>query len=271
MPYVEDEPGQPRLRDAWRRDRYAGVAGERLRARRECQFSLLPYHELMKTAAHWYEACTDAMLRGNYTGLDNWMREQARVAAEQGFELADLLELLRQCRQVAIEQEGWHEEQFSEVDAVIDDCLGALRTQVRWEIPAGLNYLTGKSRAAAPAAGSTTAAGAPAAAEAAPATSERRGHGRSPLRMPIRVRGEAPGVTIDEFNKTENVARGGICFLSRYPYFKGLKLVVTYPHSSAPGAINQDYPAEVVRVDEREGGRVGVAVKFLVSLGKKTR
>lgn len=256
-----EEPREARARRKARRERYAAAAGERLRAASDCQFSLLPYEELARTAALWYDACAEAVLKGNYVSLDNLVRHQARVAAKQGFTLADLLELLRLCRQVAIEKEGWNEDQFAEVDAVIDEALGRLRPDLvgAWTIPEGLNYLTGKSHAHREQ------------EERAPATkaAERRTHGRSKLRLLIRVRGLLASGPVDETTRTENVAKGGIYFLSRNAYFKGMNLQVTYPYWDTPGAINKEYPAEVVRIEER-GNTRGVAVKFLVSLGKPT-
>lgn len=258
----EDESSEARARQQARRDRYAAVAGERLRAARDCQFSLLPYEELVRTAALWYEACAEALLDGNYTSLDTLVRNQARVAAAQGFELADLLELLRLCRQAAIEKEGWKEDQFADVDGVIDDALASLRPQVAWAIPEGLNYLSGKSRA------DREQEERQAAAQAAQPGRERRTHRRNKLRLPIRVRGLLSRGPVDEITRTENLAKGGLYFLSHHAYFKRMKLLVTYPYWETPGAINQEYPAEVVRIDEL-GETRGVAVKFLVSLGKR--
>ncbi|MFQ5696573.1 MAG: hypothetical protein ACE5HB_11330, partial [Terriglobia bacterium] len=112
-------PGEQKSRSAQtrqqeRRDRYAQVAGQRLREAPGCQFALLPYHELVRISAGWYDACAEAMLRANFLPIDAWVGENARVAAEQGFELADLLELLRLCRGAAIEKEGWNEDLFAE-------------------------------------------------------------------------------------------------------------------------------------------------------------
>ena len=57
--------------------------------------------------------------------------------------------------------------------------------------------------------------------------------------------------------------------MSDKPYFKGAHLQVMYPYWSTPGAINHEYPAEVVRLDAREGKARGVAVQFKVSLGSQ--
>jgi len=264
----EAETTKAQARQDERRQRYAAVAGEQLRAAADCQFSLLPYEELVRVASTWYAASAEAMLRGNFASIDDLIRAQARVAAEQGFELEDLLELLRVCRRVAIEKEGWNEDQFSELDAVIDDALAALRSQVAWDIPAGLNYVTGETAADRERAHEEQQAAA-AAAKAAEPRGERRIHSRNKLKMPIRVRGGLSSGPVDEVTRTENVAKGGVYFLSEHAYFKGVRLQVMYPYWSTPGAINHEYPAEVVRVDERSGKTKGVAVKFLVSLGSQ--
>jgi hypothetical protein len=87
--------------------------------------------------------------------------------------------------------------------------------------------------------------------------------------MPIRISGYHLGESLDEYNHTLNVARGGLYFISQQNYSRGIRVVVTYPYSREAGAINVDYPAEIVRVDALPEDKKGVAVKFLVSLGKK--
>ena len=264
----EAETTKAKSRQDERRQVYAAAAGERLRAAEDCQFSLLPYEELVRVASTWYEAAAEAMLRGNYSAIDDLIRAQTRVAADQGFELDDLLELLRVCRRVAIEKDGWNEDQFTDVDAVIGDALAALRGKVAWEIPAGLNYVTGETTADREQAQRDREA-AEVAAKAAQPRGERRIHGRNKLHMPIRVRGILSEGPVDEITRTDNVAKGGVYFLSDKPYFKGAALQVMYPYWSTPGAINHEYPAEVVRLDEKEGRPKGIAVRFKVSLGSQ--
>ncbi|HSC77377.1 MAG TPA: PilZ domain-containing protein [Candidatus Acidoferrales bacterium] len=251
---IEDS-SRPVVREGWRRERYSAAAAEQLREAKDCQFSFLPFEELAHLAGFWYEACAEAMVRGNYSALDRWIRTQAQMASEQGFELVSLLELLRVCRRVAIEKEGWNSEQFHEVDTVINECLAALSSQVSWKIPEGLDYITGKGRVEE--------------VKADEGPKERRTHNRSKLKMPIRISGYHLGESLDEYNHTLNVARGGLYFISQQNYARGIRVVVTYPYSREAGAINVDYPAEIVRVDALPEDKKGVAVKFLVSLGKK--
>ena len=89
------------------------------------------------------------MLRGNFAPLDEWIRQQACLAAEEHFELEDLLQLLRICRRSAIEIDGWDEDVFSAVDEVINEGLLSIRAKVSWNIPDRLNYLKGAQSEAA--------------------------------------------------------------------------------------------------------------------------
>ncbi|MGH9803866.1 MAG: PilZ domain-containing protein, partial [Candidatus Acidiferrales bacterium] len=190
--------------------------------------------------------------------LDDWLSSAIGVASEQGFGLDDLLVLLQTCRRVAIEEIGWQEDLLADLDVTINESLAYMRTQVSWEIPEGLDYLTGKNAAE-------------------PATElvseeergERRGHNRSQLSLPIRVRASTRGWKVEEFNKTANVARGGVYFTSRHTYQEDMQILVTYPYSDAPDALNRDYPAAVARLDKLENGRTGVALRFRVGLGSK--
>src|SRR3989304_8793258 len=113
----EAETTKAKARQDERRQVYAAAAGERLRAAENCQLSLLPDEELVRVASTWYEAAAEAMLRGNYSATDDLIRAQTRVAAEQGFELDDLLELLRLCPRVAVATDGRNAAQFTDLRA----------------------------------------------------------------------------------------------------------------------------------------------------------
>jgi hypothetical protein len=260
MASIDKEQDEALARQKKRREHYSAVAAERIQAAEDCQFSLMPYQELERTAAVWFEAAHEALMRANYGPLDALIREQVRVAAEQGFELDDLLLLLRGLRQAAIEEEGWSEEHLAEMDAVVDEALAALRGQTVWEIPKGLNYRTGRTEA--------DLERDRLAAEAAKGKQDRRGFGRNKLHLPIRVTAFLPGGPVDEITRTENVAKRGIYFLSKYPYYKSVRVHVKYPYWQSPGALNPDYEAEVVRVDERKGHK-GIALRFLRDIGKR--
>ena len=255
----DNETKSPRVSP--RRKEFAALAAEHLRRAETCQFSFLPSEELQTIAAGWFDACSDGMLQGNFVRLDEWLRSTIRVASEQGFDLADFLELLQVCRRVAIEKAGWQEDPLADMDVMINESLAYMRAQVPWTIPEGLDYRTGKGpveqEAEQQADGGKEGGG------------ERRVHNRSQLRLPIRVRASSRGWKVEEFNKTANVARGGLYFLTRHTYMKDMRIEVTYPYSDAPDAINRDYPAEIVRLDQAESGRTGVALRFKVDLGLK--
>ncbi len=252
------------------RDRYAAVAGEKLREATDCRFSFLPYAALVQTSASWYAAAAVAMLRGNYGPVEDWVRDQARIAADQGYELNDLLQLMRLCRQIAIEKEGWVEDQMEAVDEVIDEALAAMSGEVIWIIPEGLQYVTGMGTADREAAKVAAApAGRPVgsiAANKAEPDAERRIHKRAYLKLPIRVRGWA-GEQVTEVIQTVNVARGGLYFITKTIFAEDLKLNIVYPYWKDSGEVPKEFPAEIVRTDPREDG-IGYAIKFLVSLSK---
>lgn len=267
----DDGATEAKEREKQRRERYAALAGELLGQAEECQFSQLPYDALLQTAAHWYDACAMAMLYSNFAGVERWVREQAAQAAQQGFLLNDLLLLLRLCRRIAIEKEGWNEDCLADFDAVVDEVLTSQRGKVPWEISPGLNYLTGKTAAELEAEHKVAQA---AAAQAVPDVSDvpaadRRGRGRNKLHLPIRVRAKTQVGPVDETTYTEDVARNGLYFVTEQPLVSGDTVMVTYPYWEAPGALNKEYPAEVVRVEHGKRFGRGIALKFLVDLGRR--
>src|SRR5271170_4850899 len=62
---------------------------------------------------------------------------------------------------------------------------------------------------------------------------------------------------------TNDSCRDGLSFETDNPvYFPRMRLLVTYPYSLHPCAINQDYIAEVVRRKVLPDGRHSVAIRF---------
>ena len=85
--------------------------------------------------------------------------------------------------------------------------------------------------------------------ETAPASSSaHRSHNRVALQMPIRVRNY---YGIEEFLRSENVSRGGLCYISDKSYEIGEILLVTCPYEG--GGENIEVRARVVRRQERPG------------------
>ena len=99
-------------------------------------------------------------------------------------------------------------------------------------------------------------------------TEERRRKGRLKLARVVRVRPSEPGLTeFDEILPTQNAAQDSVYFVSRNKKYKaGLRVFVTYPYSETRGSINQESLGKVVRIDELDHGRRGIAVQILMPL-----
>jgi hypothetical protein len=64
-----------------------------------------------------------------------------------------------------------------------------------------------------------------------------------------------------------NASKHGIYFVSkRSDYYKGMRVFVTFPYTSAHDPMNCEYLAEVVRVETLLKNRVGVAVDLKMTL-----
>lgn len=265
MPFEEPETTGAQLLQRQRCEVLAAQIAEKIAAAEDCLFSLLPKEELARQVGDWYEASSQAMLRGNYAPMDAWIRRQACLAAEQGFELRDLLKLLRICRGSAIELERWNEDFFSLVDEVINEGLTAIRPTVAWTIPVGLNYLSG--RAEQP----QTTPQEEAAAEpiAEQREGERRAFGRNRLQLPIRICGATSHGWLEEITHSQNVSRSGLYFVTRINYEADMALRLTYPYWKEPGSMNWEYPAKVVRLVSLPERTWGVALEFARGRGHK--
>jgi len=123
-----------------KRKEFAELAGEGVFYAKG-DFGLLPLAELVETAGRWYDGCLEATQNGNFGPLEDFVAEQARVAATNGFEPDDLFEMLRLFRRLAMERAGWREEPFEEVDAAINETLAGLRRKIRLRLPGKVNYL----------------------------------------------------------------------------------------------------------------------------------
>jgi hypothetical protein len=97
---------------------------------------------------------------------------------------------------------------------------------------------------------------------------ERRRMGRTKIAQIIRVRPSMPVQNnFDDVARTLNASRTGIYFAARRAeYCKDMRLFVTYPFSMTPGTLNQEFVGRVVRVDELDDGRRGIAVELLTPL-----
>jgi hypothetical protein len=80
------------------------------------------------------------------------------------------------------------------------------------------------------------------------AVANRRAHSRVALQMPMRVRSF---YGTEEFTRTENVSRGGVCFITDRSYEVGEVLLITCPYET--GGHNIEIRALVVRRRELQG------------------
>lgn len=97
---------------------------------------------------------------------------------------------------------------------------------------------------------------------------ERRRKGRLRLPSTIRVRpSETGGAHFDEILPTVNVTSESVYFVSKnHHYHKGMRVFITYPYAEGPGVINRESLGKVVRVDELDHDRLGIAVQILMPI-----
>jgi hypothetical protein len=64
-----------------------------------------------------------------------------------------------------------------------------------------------------------------------------------------------------------NASKEGIYFHTRRPnYYKGMRVFVTFPFTSAHDPMSCEYVAEVVRVEELPNARFGVALHLIMTM-----
>jgi hypothetical protein len=244
-----------------RLDNFANYTVEKIRESLHCNFSQLSQQELVQCVTAWYESCVQAMLKYEYSMIDQWVSKHASMADSRGFELEDLLELLRVCRSSAIEVERWNEDVVSATDDVINEVLRRGVGNDSWKIPADFNYLNSK-----PPVNPSPVERTAAVAEESPVepASERRAANRARLNLPIRVCGYGlTGYHLDLVLHAENFSCNGLYFVAKEPFAKGLYLQVTCPYPDDSAATRKLLSAKVVRVDRRIDKSRGIAVQFL--------
>jgi CheY-like chemotaxis protein len=92
---------------------------------------------------------------------------------------------------------------------------------------------------------------------------ERRRRKRAKITAQVHVRGINSPEPFEEVCKSIDVSRDGLLFTAaRTGYWKGQRLEVTFPYSTAAAALNTPQPAEIVRVAEQDG-HFGIAVQFI--------
>jgi hypothetical protein len=98
--------------------------------------------------------------------------------------------------------------------------------------------------------------------------SELRRARRAKISKPVRVRPSEPRDDhFEDLPVSANASKHGIYFVSkRSDYYKGMRVFVTFPYTSAHDPMNCEYLAEVVRVETLLKNRVGVAVDLKMTL-----
>jgi len=101
----------------------------------------------------------------------------------------------------------------------------------------------------------------------APAAELRRAR-RARISKQVRVRPSDPrDEHFEDHSVSANASKHGIYFISRRSnYYKGMRVFVTFPFTSAHDPMNCDYLAEVVRVESLPSGKFGVAVDLKMTL-----
>jgi PilZ domain len=98
---------------------------------------------------------------------------------------------------------------------------------------------------------------------------ERRGSRRCKINQLMRIRPSDPEKEhFEDLRGSTSVSRSGVFFqTSEQGYEIGMRLFVTMPYSRDPSAINREYLAEVVRLDDLPNGLHGVGIKLLMEMG----
>jgi len=101
-----------------------------------------------------------------------------------------------------------------------------------------------------------------------PAAEERRRKPRFRIPQMIRVRPSGPTPeNFDEVLPTINGSRNSVYFVPQNGIFEpDMRVFITYPYASGPGAINQEFLGRVVRVDQLPANKQGVAVELLMPI-----
>jgi hypothetical protein len=98
--------------------------------------------------------------------------------------------------------------------------------------------------------------------------SELRRARRARISRQVRVRPSDPRDDhFEDLPVSANASKHGIYYVSRRSkYYKGMRVFVTFPFTSAHDPMNCEYLAEVVRVESLPKNRFGVAVDLKMTL-----
>jgi hypothetical protein len=98
--------------------------------------------------------------------------------------------------------------------------------------------------------------------------SELRRTRRAKISKQVRVRPSEPRDDhFEDLPVSANASKHGIYFISRRSnYYKGMRVFVTFPYTSAHDPLACEYLAEVVRIENLPKSRFGVAVDLKMTL-----
>ena len=97
---------------------------------------------------------------------------------------------------------------------------------------------------------------------------DKRRSRRAKIAKPLRVRPSEPrDEHFEDLSVSVNASKEGVYFHTRRAnYYKGMRVFVTFPFSSAHDPMNCEYVGEVVRVENLPNGRFGVALHLSMTL-----
>jgi|SRR5271154_215689 hypothetical protein len=97
---------------------------------------------------------------------------------------------------------------------------------------------------------------------------QKRKSRRAKIAKSVRVRPSDPkDEHFEDLPMSVNASKEGIYFLTRRAsYYKGMRVFVTFPFSSAHDPMNCEYVGEIVRVEKPVNGKTGVAVHLLMTV-----
>ena len=71
----------------------------------------------------------------------------------------------------------------------------------------------------------------------------------------------------EDLANSVNASKHGIYFISKLTnYYRGMRVFVTFPYTSAHDPMNSEYLAEVVRIDSLPNKKFGIAVDLKMSI-----
>jgi hypothetical protein len=146
----------------------------------------------------------------------------------------------RQCHAVELKRLSLVEAEVLETSGILSKLCGTCESKTPWA------YADKQAAMDSPPAEAPMGAGT--AATRAPQGADRRRHRRAPLKLPVLVRDYQGGA---EITKSEDVSKGGFCFVSEKPYLPGAAVMVACPYQVV--GQNLEVAARIVRQQRIEG------------------